>query len=120
MATNRPGLLKDDHGLAGTMQARRRELGLSQSRAAKLADVTRSTWVNWETGAAVPYDSNYVKIERALGWEPGSVYAILGGGQPQPLRAESALAALPIDPAALERYDPADREMVIAVVRAAE
>lgn len=61
---------------------RRKRLGLSQSRAAKLADVSRTTWITWERGTATPEDYNHIKIERALQWEPGSVEAILAGGEP--------------------------------------
>jgi len=69
-------------GLDGYITDRRRELGLSQSRAASLAGVSRTTWVAWEKGTATPEDYNHVKIERPLEWQPGSVEGILTGGAP--------------------------------------
>lgn len=102
------------------MVARREQLAISQSRAAKLANVSRTTWVNWEQGNSAPERFNYTKIERPLKWEPGSVQAVLDGHEPQPVRDEHSPPALPIDPAVLSRYNPADRAAVIAVLRAAE
>lgn len=86
-----------------------------------MAGVSRTTWVRWEAGGALPYDSNYVLIERALEWEPGSVRDVLAGGEPRPVQREhSPPDRLPIDPEALARYHPADREAILAVIRAAE
>lgn len=74
-------------GLGGYTVERRRQLGLSQSRAASLARASRTSWVAWEKGTATPEDYSYVKIERALEWAPGSVAAVLAGGEPTPLVA---------------------------------
>lgn len=69
----------------------------------------------------MPERHRYVLIERALKWAPGSVEAVLEGGEPRPARIEhSPPRRLPIDPKALARYHPADREAILAVVRAAE
>lgn len=107
--------------MSGALKARRSELGLNQTRAALAAGVSRSAWVRWENGDAEPFDYNYVLIERALKWEPGSVEEILKGGKPRPARVEhSPPGRLPIDEAALARYQPADRELILAVLRAAE
>ena len=73
-------------GLGGYIAERRRQLGLSQSRAATKAGVSRTSWVAWEKGTATPEDYNHVKIERALQWQPGSVDAILAGGDPTPIQ----------------------------------
>lgn len=62
--------------------ARRNLLGISQSRAAKLAGVSRTTWITWERDTATPEDYNHIHIERVLDWVPGSVKSIFAGGQP--------------------------------------
>lgn len=82
-------------GLDGYIAERRRLLGLSQSRAATLAGASRTSWVAWEKGTATPEDYSYVKIERALEWQPGSVAGILAGGEPTPIPEPEPI---PIDP----------------------
>lgn len=74
-----------NHGLGDHMAEQRLRLGLSQSRAAKLAAVSRSSWVAWEKGTATPEDYNFVKIETVLHWQTGSVRAALDGGEPTEL-----------------------------------
>jgi len=103
------------------MRQRREEIALSQSEAARQAGVRRGAWVSWEKQGVTPERHRYVLIERTLKWEPGSVEAILEGGKPQPARVEhSPPGRLPIDERALARYEPADRELILAVIRAAE
>lgn len=107
--------------LGEQIRRRREEIALGQSDAARKAGVGRTTWLGWEKRGVTPERHRYVLIERALKWEPGSVEAVLEGGQPQPARTEHGPPGrLPIDPEALARYHPADREAILAVVRAAE
>jgi DNA-binding XRE family transcriptional regulator len=68
--------------LGDHMSERRKRLALSQSRAAKLAGVSRTSWITWERDTATPEDYNHIKIERALDWEPGSVESIQAGREP--------------------------------------
>lgn len=73
----------------GTRIARRREeLGMTQSAAARIANVARSTWIAWEKSDNIPADSNWGIIERVCRWEPGSVRAVRNGGEPVPLAEE--------------------------------
>lgn len=67
------------------MKARRKELGASQSAAAKEAGVSRTSWIAWEKDAARPEDYNHAAIERVLRWAPDSVAAIFDGHQPTPI-----------------------------------
>lgn len=70
--------------LARLVQERRREIGLSVRAAAQASGVARNTWIGVEDAARKTADSNYAGVERALQWEPGSVDAILAGGEPRP------------------------------------
>lgn len=79
------------NGLGDHIAGRRLALGISQAGAAKLAGVSRTSWVAWEKGTAVPEDYNHIKIETVLRWQPGSVAAILAGGQPTPVRPADPL-----------------------------
>ena len=107
--------------LSDHIKSRREEIALGQSDAARKAGVGRTTWLGWEKRGVIPERHRYVLIERTLKWEPGSVEAILEGGEPQPARIEhSPPGRLPIDERALSRYEPADRELILAVIRAAE
>lgn len=76
-----------DANLPGAIQQRRAELGLSMSAAARLAEVHRLTWRAWEKGDSTPEDYNYVKIEKAMEWQPGSVAALIQGRPPETRRA---------------------------------
>jgi hypothetical protein len=79
--------------LAARITARRRELGLAPVDAARLAGVTRQAWAAWEKDT-VPSDKNWGAIERALGWERGSVNRIVSGGDPT-LASESVNGRAP-------------------------
>lgn len=81
------------------IKRRRLELILNQSEAPRRAGVTRPVWLAWEKGESTPRDSNWAKIERTLEWAPGSVAAILQGGEPSPLATAEAGApgSLPPD-----------------------
>jgi transcriptional regulator with XRE-family HTH domain len=70
------------------MTEQRLAMGLSQSRAAKLASVSRSSWIAWEKDTTTPEDYNHVRIETVLHWGPGSVASVLAGGVPT-IRIES-------------------------------
>jgi hypothetical protein len=70
--------------LARLVRARRGELKLSVSRAAKLAPVDRATWTGVEDATRVPQSHNRAAIEKVLGWTSGSIDRILAGaGGPQ-------------------------------------
>jgi transcriptional regulator with XRE-family HTH domain len=105
--------------LAGAITARREELGLSKSAAARAAGVSRPAWDAWENGT-IPYDSNWATIERALQWERGSIRAILNGGTPTPRPSTDADAApAGFDPKEWATWDPIDREMILNAIKIA-
>jgi transcriptional regulator with XRE-family HTH domain len=69
------------------LTARRQELGISQSAAARQAGVSRGAWRAWESGEAIPQDFNYVRIETVMQWEAGSAeLAVLGRRKPVVVR----------------------------------
>jgi hypothetical protein len=74
---------QDPHSrLAELIRTRRLSQRLSASAAARLADVDRDTWSSAEKGARRLREYNYSGFERALRWSPGSIEAVLAGGEP--------------------------------------
>lgn len=106
---------------------RRRELGLSQAEAARLAQFgARNTWVNMETGATKPRDSKWAGIENALAWEQGSVQAVLNGDEPTEMIA-AVTEVFDEDPAGVIRdtvnrsdWDEGTKRALLAIVEDAE
>jgi len=68
--------------LARLIQARRRELRLSERQAAAAAGVARNTWASAEQGVKQLSEKSIAGIEAALKWAPGSIDRILAGGGP--------------------------------------
>ncbi|WP_157779110.1 helix-turn-helix domain-containing protein [Micromonospora sp. WMMA2032] len=92
--------------LARRVRARRVELGLSVRAAAQAAEMDRNTWSYIEDASRKTSEFKYAGIERALRWEPGSVVAILRGGEPTPVKP-AAVATQPDDEEIeLVRTDP--------------
>jgi DNA-binding XRE family transcriptional regulator len=81
--------------LGGHIEGRRRQLGLTQTAAARQAGVSRKTWRNWESDLKTPYDSNHRIIEEFCEWQPGSVAAVLEGRAPTLLRIASVTPIRP-------------------------
>ena len=71
--------------LASAIETRRGELGLSLREVAQLAGVTGETLRAVRKGSNEPSSLTKSGIERALSWEPGSVTAVLDGGEPTPI-----------------------------------
>jgi transcriptional regulator with XRE-family HTH domain len=67
--------------LGKLVRERRLALDLSQRDAAARAGISNQTWLNVENGRSANQRS-LAKIERALGWSPGSIDAILAGTPP--------------------------------------
>lgn len=107
------------------MIIRREQLAMSQNKAAKAFGGSRTTWINWEKGEAQPERFNYIRIETALRWQPGSVNAILEGGAPTPLEdVQPTVPPVPegvfIDPddwAAMTPKERADYVRIVTGVR---
>lgn len=71
--------------LGAAVHQRRVDLDITSRRAlAEAAKIGKRTVDSVETGERVSVTSMY-KIERALGWVPGSMEDILNGGDPTPL-----------------------------------
>lgn len=68
--------------LGELVKARRQELALSISKAARAAEIDRATWTGVEKASRDTEEYNYGPIERVLRWERGSVAAVLAGGDP--------------------------------------
>jgi transcriptional regulator with XRE-family HTH domain len=69
------------------MDARRLELGLRWKRLADDAGISQQTMLQLRKGHTVS-DLTITRAERALEWAPGSISAILDGGDPTPLRED--------------------------------
>lgn len=74
--------------LGEVVAARRARLGLSVTKAAERAGISRNTWSSVESGTKDTEAYVLGSIEGALYWEPGSIDAILDGGEPT-VRADS-------------------------------
>lgn len=71
--------------LAVAVKSRREHLGISVSAAARAAGIHRATWTGLEAATKETERYIYGPIERVLRWEPGSIDAIVGGGEPTAL-----------------------------------
>lgn len=78
--------------LARYIQDRRRELRLSVRAAAMVAGIDRGTWSSAENAERRTAEYHYAGIETALQWAPGSIDAILSGGEPADVVAQGPLA----------------------------
>lgn len=106
--------------LDAAMNDRRLELGVKWQEVAKRAGVTAFHLRRVRIGS-VPLSADLeAGIERALDWPRGHIARLDSDDEMPTETPPPAVPGLPIDPAALERYDPADRDLVIAVVAAAE
>lgn len=73
--------------LAQQIRTRRLQRGLSIRAAAKIAGISPITWTGAEKGTRITAEHLFTGFESALRWQPGSVAAILDGGEPAPLDA---------------------------------
>lgn len=91
--------------LGEAVKSRRVQLGLHrQQDLASLTGLTRRVLSDIEHGRRGNYDKEtLLRLEQALEWAPGSVRAVLDGGQPLSA-AEAGLASLSVDLRSLERY----------------
>lgn len=75
--------------LDALMDERRLELGLRWKAVTEKAGITHQTLLQLRKGAEVS-DLTVANVERALGWEAGSIRAITAGGDPAARRASDA------------------------------
>lgn len=77
-------LVPEPAGLAGQrIRERRLDLDLTIQQAARIAEVSDTTWTNLEHGLPVRERSRR-KILRVLGWSSADYGAMLGGEEPEP------------------------------------
>lgn len=95
--------------LGGRIENRRKDLGLTQTQAARQTGVHRNTWRAWAQGAR-PDDSNHRAIEEFCDWAAGSVEAALEGRLPTRRQVASVTELHPGD-----AHAPSDRELVALV-----
>lgn len=83
--------------LGRLVRARRKALKMTQSDVQAVGGPSTATLRLIENGRNLEFrDGTGVALERAIGWAPGSIDAILAGGEPTPLSYEPpALPALP-------------------------
>jgi hypothetical protein len=75
---------RDYERLAKQARARRMDLALAlNDDNAKAAGVSKGTWQRVERALPIR-DTNYVKIDDALKWAPGSCLRVIGGRDPIP------------------------------------
>jgi hypothetical protein len=83
--------------LARMIRDRRlKDLKISVRTAATRAGIDRGTWASAESGERRTAEVNLAGIEEALEWEPGSIDAILAGGEPTPRRIMTAGNLVPV------------------------
>lgn len=73
--------IRDPQRLGARVKAHRLQHYASRDAAATAADISKDTWQRVEEGRPVR-ESTYVKIDRALGWAPGSCVIVGDGGEP--------------------------------------
>jgi len=100
--------------LAEMAKRRRIDLGLGLTDAtAKAAGFSKGTWQRVEGGLPIR-ETNYVKIDGALQWAPGSCLAIIRGGEPTPVEdmKDPAAADVQKSPMPPEAIDEEARDVV--------
>lgn len=73
--------IRDPQRLGARVKAHRLQLYASRDAAASAAGISKDTWQRVEEGRPVR-ESTYVKVDKALGWAPGSCTLVGEGGEP--------------------------------------
>jgi hypothetical protein len=100
--------MKAHEHLADQLNRRRLELRLQWTDIARAAGITDKALRAMRRGEYGPSELTQIRLDEALRWQPGSVRAILEGGQPRPLGRLSAEEAA--DAVTEERMDAILRE----------
>lgn len=80
------------HRLDALMNARRLHLGMDWQDVADAAGIRTQTLRVVRQGGNPPSDKTKYGLETALQWQPGSVDAVLSGGDPTPLEGQAEQA----------------------------
>lgn len=106
-----------EHGdvglLVNQVNARLRDLGLSQLAASKLGKLSRSTLATLGKDGKTPSDSTLAKLDDLLSWESGSARTALYGGEPIPRELPTKTGVLEVDHAAADDYVNLAREVEV-------
>jgi transcriptional regulator with XRE-family HTH domain len=107
---------EDWRRLADAVVARRVEMGMRTRQAlAEALQMSARNLGDIEKARRTSYDpATLARLEQVLRWEPGSVDAVLAGGDPKPA-LEMRQQDLAVDPRSLERYGD-DLELMAAIV----
>lgn len=84
--------MTDQEFIGGAVERRRRDLNLSQSGFASLAEVSRGTIRNIERGVVDPNPLTWAAIESILGWAPGSLERLQEQDEPVPVLPDEPLS----------------------------
>ncbi|MFC9756895.1 hypothetical protein [Streptomyces sp. NPDC056921] len=110
---------RDLDRLAARVKVRRLELYPSRLTAAGAIGLSKDTWRRVEEGLDAR-ELTYVKIDRALGWAPGSCVVVADGGEPivvdvphggQPASSESSGVGLSSEVVRKATFEAARRTM---------
>lgn len=77
--------------LDSVMNERRLKLRMNWREVAKAADISYEALRAIRKGSYRPTELTARALDEALRWAPGSVYAVLDGGEPTPIQAQAAL-----------------------------
>lgn len=80
--------------IGGAIRRRREELKLTQAELAQLANVSRGTVRNAESGAITPNPTTWTSLEQALAWVPGSLSMVSDGNKPRPIFPAKAISPI--------------------------
>jgi hypothetical protein len=92
--------------LDAAIEDRRLDLEMSWTEVAETARIAAVTLRNIRRGRNQPSALNKRRLENALRWTPGSVDAILAGGEPTTLGAELSDSGLADDTPPVVNHDP--------------
>lgn len=107
-----PVLDRDFGRLAQLARSRRADLGLALNDInAKAAGMSKHTWQRVEKGLPIR-ETNYVKIDGALEWAPGSCVRVMGGGEPVLAAEAESAPAVQKSPVPDEVIDDRARKIV--------
>lgn len=95
------------------VNARLRDLGLSQLAASKMGKLSRSTLATLGKDGKIPSDSTLAKLDDLLSWESGSSQSVLYGGEPIPREVPDKPGLPDVDASAADDYLNLAREIEI-------
>ena len=116
------GTMQDYSHLAEAVRARARELGYTQDDVIRISRLGRTTVQRIWSGsvAHTPSRATCIALEKALGWAPGSIAAVLAGGEPTVRRETSGDGEVQVNEASAPARASARPEFPLRVQLALE